>query len=134
MIPDSQPELSQPLSQMAQELSADLVRDAQVAFHQAMKVLPEKYRHLAVAGGTNLGRSNRIIEQAQLAKELACAKDCQMPVVEAPLPENGHLAFEQQIYCLSDLTLIKDHFAGEVFTRMQQTGDNTEFPLGEVLE
>lgn len=134
MIPDSQSEFSQPLPQMAQELSADLVCDAQVAFHQAIKILPEKYGHLAVAGGTNLCRSNRIIEQAQLAKEFACAKGRLMPIINAPLPANSHLAFEQQIYCLPDLTLIEDHFAGEVFTRMQQTGNNSKFLPGEALE
>jgi hypothetical protein len=130
MIPGSQPEFSQPLSQMAQELSADLVRDAQVAFHQAIKILPEKYSHLAVAGSTNLCRSNRFIEQAQLAEEFACAKGCLMRVFEVSLPANSHLAFEQQIYCLPDLALIEDHFAGEVLTRMQQTGNNTKFLLG----
>jgi hypothetical protein len=134
MIPDGQPELSQPLPQMAQELSADLVCDAQVAFHQAMKVLPEKYGHLAIAGGTNLCRSNRFIEQAQLAEEFASAKGCQMPVFRMSLPANGHLAIEQQIDRLSDLALVKDHLAREVFTRMQQTGDNSEFLLGEALE
>jgi hypothetical protein len=133
-IPGSQPEFSQPLPQMAQELSADLVRDAQVAFHQAIKILPEKYGRLAVAGGTDLCRSNRFIEQAQLAEEFACAKGRLMPVFEAPLPANSHLAFEQQIYCLPDLTFIEDHFAGEVLTCMQQTGNNTKFPLGEIFE
>ena len=74
MVAKGQTELLQPSPQVAQQLSANLVCDAQVALHQAIEILAEQHGQLAVAGGPNLSGADGVIEQTQFTEELPWAK------------------------------------------------------------
>ena len=132
MVADSNSEFTQPFAQMTQELSANLMRNAEMTFHETVEILTEQDSNPAVAGSSGLCGSNGVIEQPEFAEELAREKPGQEPVLRSALPTNRHFAFEDDIHRLSRFPFVENDLPRHVLADVQQGGENGQLLYGQL--
>ena len=94
--------------------------------HQAQKIAAKKDRQRTVDRCPRLRRTRRIVEQSQLAEEIAPFENGDR-MVALPRMADQHFAGENEIDGLPLLPLVEDHFVLQVSSFMQEPIDNLHF-------